>query len=207
LRVGGRGQEGFEGRPVECSADQRRNPLDGVFKRHDRAVRDDMHRWRRPRLDPSIGGIEVEGSRLPGGLTDQFETFRRTTGEHIAAEPIPAHQPSARVAHRVEPLQPKLEPQGEFLRRGVDGRVLGQQQAAFEVRQPRRHYEIIGRDFQTQGPGTLDIGEILLDQRQDRDLVEVDLLLAGEVEEQVERTFPAVETEIQRLVFAHRRNE
>ena len=138
-----------------------------------------MHRRLGARLDPAIGGEKVERADLPVRLADQLQPFGRAARKDVAAEPVAAHQPGAGLAHRVEPLQPQLEPQRQFLGRRVDRRVLGQQQAAFEIGEPRRHHEIIGGDLQPQRLGLLEIGQILLDQRQDRNLVEIDLLLPG----------------------------
>ena len=44
----------------------------------------------------------------------------------------------------------------------------------------------------------LDEGEVLLGERQDRDAVQVDLLPAGELEQEVERPFEAVDVDVQR---------
>src|SRR4029450_7386279 len=75
---------------------------------------------------------------------------------------------------------------------------VGQQQARLEIREPRRHHQIVRRQLQPQPPRLLDEGEILVRKRQDRDLGEVDLLLAGKREQQVERA-------LQPLDLAHQR--
>ena len=104
-------------------------------------------------------------------------------------------QPGARLAHRVEPLEPQLEPERDLLGARVGLGILGQQQAGFEVGEPRRHDEIIGRDLELERAGLRHELEILLDQLEDRDLREVDLLRARQGQQQVERAFPAVEVE------------
>ena len=124
--------------------------------------------------------------------------------EDVAADPVAAEQPRAGLAHRVEPLEPQLQPQRDFFRARVLLRVLGQQQAGFEISEPRRHHEIIGGDLQLQRPRFGEIGQILLDQLQDRDLREIDLLRAREVEQQVERPLPAVERQVQLIGLADR---
>ena len=48
-------------------------------------------------------------------------------------------------------------------------------------------------------PGALDKFEVLIDQREDRDLAEIDLLPPREIEQEVERAFPAVNGEGQRV--------
>src|SRR6267378_789360 len=76
------------------------------------------------------------------------------------------------------------------------GRVR-QQQAGFEIGQPRRHHQIIGRELQAQAPRLVDENQVLVGERQDRNLGEVDLLLAGEREQQIERTFEALDVDDQ----------
>ena len=124
--------------------------------------------------------------------------------EHVAADAVAAEQPRARLAHRVEPLQAHLQPQRDLLGARILLRVLGQQQAGFEVGEPRRHHEIVGGDLELERARLGEIGQILLDQLQDRDLREIDLLRAGEVEQQVERPFPAVEGQRQLIRLADR---
>ena len=58
--------------------------------------------------------------------------------------------------------------------------ALRQQQARFEVGEPRRHHQIVGGELEPQRARLLDEGEILVGERQDRDLRQVDLLLARE---------------------------
>ena len=181
--------------------------IERLVERHHGARMDHVESGSGARTDRAIGGEQVEIAHPPRRLADQPQAFRRAAHEHVAADPVAAEQPRPGLAHRVEPLEAKLEAQRQFLGRRVDRWVLRQQQAAFEVSQPRRHHQIIGGDFQPQRPGALDVGQILLDQRQDRNLVQVDLLLPREVEQQVERPFPAVEAKVQRLVVAYRRNE
>ena len=76
--------------------------------------------------------------------------------------------------------------------------LLRQQQPRFEVGEPRRHHQIVGGKFQPHFSRRLDEGEILVGQRQDGNLGEIDLLLAGERQQQVERTFKALDIDHQR---------
>src|SRR5690606_499456 len=91
-------------------------------------------------------------------------------------------------------------------RRLVVHRRLGQEQAGLQVGEPSRHHEIVGGDLEAQAPRLGDEGEILVGELQDRDLREVDLLLAREVEKNVDR--PLVGAEIEEEValarIAHR---
>ena len=99
--------------------------LDRILQRHHRAVRDDVHRRLGARPDPAIGGEQVERGRLPRRLAHQLQPLGRAAREHVAAEPVAAHQPRPGLAHRVEPLQPQLEPQRQFLGARVGRRSLG----------------------------------------------------------------------------------
>ena len=80
---------------------------------------------------------------------------------------------------------------------------LRQQQARFQIGKPRRHHQIIGGELQPQFARRLDEGEILVGQRQDGDLGEIDLLLARQRQQKVERTLKALDVDDQRgLVVA-----
>ena len=79
---------------------------------------------------------------------------------------------------------------------GVAG--LRQQQPRFQIGEPRRHHQIVGGELEPQLPRLLDEGEVLLGQRQDRNLGEIDLLLAGQRQQQVERAFEALDVDDQR---------
>ena len=73
-----------------------------------------------------------------------------------------------------------------------------QQQARLEIGEPRRHHQIVGGKLEAQFPHLLDEGEVLVGQRQDRDLGEVDLLLARQRQQQIERPFEALDVDDQR---------
>ena len=78
---------------------------------------------------------------------------------------------------------------------------IGQQQPRFQIGEPSRHHQIVGRQLEPELARFLDESEILIRQRQDRDLGEVDLLLAGEREQEIERPFEAFDIDDQsRLV-------
>jgi hypothetical protein len=90
-----------------------------------------------------------------------------------------------------------LQPQREFFGVRLGERIARQQQRRFEIRQPRRHHEIVRRQFQLQRARGIDISEILLDQREDRNLPQIDLLPTREREQQIERPLPPVEIQRQ----------
>ena len=79
-----------------------------------------------------------------------------------------------------------------------DARRCGNQQARFQIGEPGGHHQIIGGKFKLQAARLLDEGQILLGQLQDRDLLQVHLVVAGEFEQQVERAFEAAEFDDQR---------
>jgi hypothetical protein len=82
--------------------------------------------------------------------------------------------------------------------RSFSGRRFRQQQSRFQIRQPRRHHEIIGGQFEPDFPGLLDEHQILISERQDRNLGEIDFLLSRQRQQQVERTLIALDVDDQR---------
>ena len=126
-------------------------------------------------------------------------------GEDVAAELRPRHQARARLLHRLEPLQLMGQRRGQLGAARLVRRLrLGQQQARLEVGEPRRHDEIVGGDLEPQLARRRDEGEVLVGELQDRDLGEVDLLLARQREQHVDRPLIAVEIddELRRLPAA-----
>ena len=75
-----------------------------------------------------------------------------------------------------------------------------QQQARLEVRQPRRHNEIVGRKLEPQLLRLADEAEILVGQRQDGNLGKVDLLRARQRQQQIERTLIAGDVDDERVL-------
>ncbi len=66
-----------------------------------------------------------------------------------------------------------------------------QQQLRLEKGEPRRHDQIVGGDLEPEPPRLGDEVEILLGERQHRNLGEIDLLGAGQRQQQVERSLEA----------------
>ena len=73
------------------------------------------------------------------------------------------------------------------------------QQPRFEIGEPRRHHQIIGGHFELQLSRLLDEDQILLGQRQDGNPRQINLVMAREFEQQVERTFEAADIDDQRI--------
>ncbi len=108
-------------------------------------------------------------------------------------------------AHGFEALQPELQERRHHLAgRLVVAGDLRHHQPALEIGEPGRHHEIVGGDLDALLAHGLDEAQILLGERQDRDLGEIDLLAAGEVEQQVERAFIAAHVDIHHLVVGRR---
>src|SRR3546814_4654946 len=70
-----------------------------------------------------------------------------------------------------------------------------QQQPRLEIGEPGRHHEIVRRDLEPKAARLLDEDQILLRQREDRDLRQVDLLVARQRQQQVERPLEALQRE------------
>ncbi len=97
-------------------------------------------------------------------------------------------------AHGVQPLQPPAQPRRHLVGGGlaIGAFFLRQHQARFQIGQPRRHHQIIGGQLQIDALGRFDELQILVGQLEDRDLGDIDLLVARQGEQQVERPFKAV---------------
>ena len=74
----------------------------------------------------------------------------------------------------------------------------GEQEPRFQVGEPCGHDEVIGGELEPQFARGLDESEILVGEFEDRNADEIDLLAARELQQQVERTFEAVEIDLER---------
>ena len=125
--------------------------------------------------------------------------FRIAARKDIALELRPVHQPVGGFADSLEPAQPVGERGGHFLgARSVRRRRFGQQQARFQVGEPGGHHEVIGRKLEADLSRGLDERQILIGQRQDRNLGEIDLLLPRQRQQQIERAFIPLDIDHQR---------
>jgi hypothetical protein len=101
-------------------------------------------------------------------MTDFRDAFGIAARKDIALELRPVHQPVRRFANGFQPAQAVGERGGHFLRaRSIRRRWLRQQQARFQIGEPRRHHEIVAGELQADLSRCLDEGEILVGQRQD----------------------------------------
>ena len=197
-------QEVAQFHPVERDAKHGRDPVERAFERHHQAIAHHVHHRLRAQLHLTVGVDEGVPITLPSVDAIDPEAFRAPAEEHVAADPIACEQPSRRLPHRAEALQAQLQAQGQLFGTGVFLLFLRQQQGGFQVGEPCRHHQVIGGDLQLQRLGPLDVEKILVDQREDRNLPQIDLLPPGEVEQQIERTLPPVELEIERGILVRR---
>jgi len=124
----------------------------------------------------------------------------------LQTETRAAQQLLGGVAHGLEPLQPKLQQRHHHLAGGfVVDRCLRHHQAALEVSQPGRHYEVVGGDLDALLAHRLDEFEILLGEREHGNLRQVDLVPAGQVEQQVERALVASNIDVKHVLVGRRR--
>ncbi len=134
-------------------------------------------------------------------MLDVADRLRIAAAENLAVELRHFHQLLRHLPKGFEPLQAEGERGGEvFGALAFDRIEFGQQQSRFQIGEPRRHHQIVGRELEPQLLGLLDEGEILLGERQHRDLGEIDLLGAGQGEQQVERPLEAADIDDERLL-------
>ena len=159
-----------------------------------------MHRRQHPLLAlRGIGGKQVEQRRGKPGMPDFGDGFGIAARKNIALQLRAVHQPVRCFANGLQPAQPVGQRSRHFLgARSVRRGGLGQQQPRFQERQPGRHHQIIGGKLKADLSGRLDEHEILVGQRQNRNLGEIDLLLPRQRQQQVERPLIALDVDDQR---------
>ena len=146
----------------------------------------------------TVGREQVVKFHVPHGAAHDDDAFGLATSEDVLAELRTGHQARARLLHGFEPAQLPLQRVGHLLAgRFLAGRRLGQQQARLEIGEPCRHHEIVGRELEPYPTRLRDVRPVLVDQRHHRDAAEIDLLVAGKREQQVERAFEAFEVDDQ----------
>ena len=67
-----------------------------------------------------------------------------------------------------------------------------------QVGKPSRHHQVVGGKFQPQPARLFDEGQVLVRQRQNRNLREVDFLLTCQPQQQVERPFEPLDVDNKR---------
>ena len=76
----------------------------------------------------------------------------------------------------------------------------GDEHARLEIGEPGGHHQIVGGHFNAHFPRLVDVGQILFGKRQNGNLREVNLVVAGELEKQIERAFKAADIDDQGAV-------
>jgi len=82
---------------------------------------------------------------------------------------------------------------------------LGKDKSGFEIGEPSRHDEIVGRQLQPAAACRLHERKILIGELKNRNLRDVHLLIARKSEKQIERPFEAVELDNQHVFGGDRR--
>src|SRR5215831_217001 len=148
-----------------------------------------------------IGRQQIVERRRPFRALDVRDRLGLTASKDIAAKLRPRKHLLGRSPDRFEPLEAQRQRVRHVLGALPFRRVhVRQQQARLEIGEPGRHHQIVGRELQAQPPRLLNEGEILVGERQDRDLGKVDLLLAGERKQEIERPFEALHIDHERLL-------
>ena len=152
-------------------------------------------------LDAGVGAHQVE----EGGAECTTRTSRATrccSPRAKTSRPSRSRAISRAAASRIASSRrswkarcsARSSPEGSGL-----GRVGRQQQAGLQEREPGCHDQVVGGELDAKPPGGVNEGQVLLGELQDRDAAQVDLLGAGERQQQVERTLEAVDVDHQRL--------
>ena len=127
-------------------------------------------------LDRHLGAQEVAPEHR-----QRIETGR---GElHLLVLDQPAHQLGARVLGFLAV--------GRLLRR--------QQHAGLDLDQHRRHEQVFARELEVGLADLVDIGQVLARHVGQRDVEDVEVLLADQVQQQVQRAFERFEEDFQRI--------
>src|SRR5262249_36824761 len=82
--------------------------------------------------------------------------------------------------------------------------VRGEERAALDRHQRRRHREEVGRILDVERVQRLEVRHVALEDARDLDLVDLDLLLAHEVQEQVHRALEDA-LQVNRVIGSHQR--
>ena len=148
-----------------------------------------------------IGAHQVQQGCPIGDLCAPHYVFRHATDEEITPQLIAPHQPCGGLAHCGKAFQLKRQMRRQIIGRWPRiARFRWQQQARFQERQPRRHHQIIRRQFKPQILRAGDEGQILLGQLQHRYAPQIHFLGARQHQQQVKRAFKAVDIKDQRLI-------
>ena len=78
-----------------------------------------------------------------------------------------------------------------------------QQHRCFDIYKPGGHLQKFAGDFQVVLPHRVNIGQILLEQRRNLNIADIELMLLNQIQKQIERAFKFARLKL-RLFHAHR---
>src|SRR2546422_578103 len=93
--------------------------------------------------------------------------------------------------------QPPHQLGARVLLRRLERRRPRQQQARLDLHQHRRHHQVLGGELQVLRAHDLDVLEVLARERRHRDVEDVEVFLADQVQQQVERPFEGLENHLE----------
>ena len=160
---------------------------------------------------PCLQHALERGQKLEQRDLDQRRVGRTDLGldadarEHLGAFLLEAAQLRGRFLERLVLEQPAHE-----LGAGVrpfDGHLaldrgrffLGQKQARLQLQQRRRHHKELAGDVEVDLAHPLDVLQVLLGDQCDRNVEDVDLVLADQVQQQIQRAFEAGQRDHERV--------
>ena len=82
---------------------------------------------------------------------------------------------------------------------GVGARRPRQQQARLDLHQHRRHHQVLGGELEVGRAHRLDVLQVLARERRHRDVEDVEVFLADQVQKQVEGALEGLEHDLQRI--------
>src|SRR6266436_738787 len=193
-----RDQKFVEPRPIGRAPDQPLERFARLGQRPDGAL--DQAHMRESRLLAllRISREQIVERRRILRVLDVRNRLGLAAPEHVTIELRAAEQALGNVADGFKTLEPQRQRDRHILGALAFGRVrFRQQQARLQIGEPCRHHEVIGRQLESQLARLLDEGEILVCERQDRNFSKIDLLLARECEQEVERAFETLDIDHQ----------
>ena len=187
-------QEARQLAPIRYMADKTRQPAQCIIHRIEFGRLDRQHRRFGPTPSVAIGAQQFIESQLIDRHRDHGEAFRRATKEHILPDARAPHQPDPGSLHRFQQSETMLQLGRELgPARFVVLRRLRQQQPRFQIGEPSRHHQVVGGDLEVERMLFREESKILVGQRQYRNLAEIDLLLARQRQQKVDRPLVTVE--------------
>src|SRR3984893_8116066 len=189
----------IEPRPVSRPPDQTLERFACLRQRPDASLGHPYMRKRAALALLRVSGQEIVQGRRPFRMLDVRDGLRLTSTKNIPIELGTTKQLLGDGADGFQALEPQRKRAGEcssvlaFLRRDI-----GQQEPRLQIGKPRSHQKVVGRKLQPEPAGLLDEGQILVCKREDGDLGEIYLLLAGQRQQKVKRPLESFDVNYKR---------